>query len=509
MAFVGVGDHGGGPTEQQIAWCREHAEAIAGARLAFSSPSRFFDAVEQEGAALPEVIGELQHHAVGCYSVLRAIKVGMRHAEEALAQAEIVAAADPAPDAHVPEQLAEGWRTVAFNAFHDILGGTCVPRANAEAIAELGGVRAAAEQQIRFGLRRMAAQLPDDERQRIVLFNASDAVFDGYSELAPWTEGRWRRHWRFIDEKGAVVEHQPIAQEAATPFPRRVLMRLAVAPRSSKILRLDREGDAADDSAPPRPPPTAPALAVQALRLGQGVIDFAPDAGFKIGDLTVAPRFELFDDPTDTWAHGVDRLGESRVAVAAWEPPAPIDDGPLMRSALQRGMIGDSMLSAEWRLYADEPVVELRLGVHWRARHRLLKLVLPLDLVDRIDGVMGEPLARALDGGERPLQDFVWFRLRGGRAFGVVCPDVFGLDADADGARLTLLRSPLEAHHDPAPADAFPRAAAADQGAHHFRFQFAAFDGLTPGWLKLRAGMAHRPLIACDWTKGMVPRDGA
>jgi alpha-mannosidase len=509
MAFIGVGDHGGGPTEQQIAWCREHAEAIPGARLTFSSPSRFFDAVEQEGAALPEVIGELQHHAVGCYSVLRAIKVGMRHAEEALAQAEIVAEADPALDAHTPERLAEGWRTVAFNAFHDILGGTCVPRANAQAIAELGGARAAAEQAIQFGLRRMAAQLPDDERQRIVLFNASDVAFDGYAEFAPWIEGRWRRNWRFIDRRGAIVEHQPIGQEAATAFPRRVLIRLAVAPRGLEILRLDRGGDNADEEPAPRHPRTSPTRAVETLGLGQGVIDFAPDAGFKIGKLIVEPRLELYDDPTDTWSHGVDRLGESRIGVAAWEPPAQIDDGPLMRSALQHGVIGDSTLSAEWRLYADEPAVELRLAVHWRARHRLLKLMLPLVLADRIDGVMGEPLARSLDGRERPVQDFAWFRLRDGHAFGVVCPDVFGMDADADGVRLTLLRSPLEAHHDPSPADAFPRAEAADQGVHHFRFQFAAFDGLTPAWLKARASMAHRPLIACDWTKGMVARDGA
>lgn len=498
MAFVGVGDHGGGPTERQIAWCREHAEAIPGCRLGFSSPSRFFDAIEQEGANLPEVTGELQHHAVGCYSVLRAIKCGMRQAEEALGQAEIVAEADPAPDAHTPERLAEAWRAIAFNAFHDILGGTCVPSATAQA---------SAEQAIQFGLRRMAAQLPGDERQRIVLFNASDAAFDGFAELAPWTEGRWRRHWRFIDERGAVVPHQPIAQEAATAFPRRVLMRLAVAPRSLKVLRLERGGDDADEAASQPRQRRDAGRAIENLSLGQGAIDFTPDASFKLGGLTVAPRLELYDDPTDTWSHGVDRLGENRIAVAAWEPPAPIDDGPLMRSGLQHGAIGDSTLVAEWRLYADEPVVELRLAVHWRARHQLLKLVLPLALAERIDGVMGEPVTRALDGRERPLQDFAWFRSSAGRAFGVVCPDVFSLDADDGGARLTLLRSPLEAHHDPAPADAFPRADAADQGVHHFRLQFASFDALSPAWLKAHAGITHRPLIACDWSKGMVARN--
>src|SRR3546814_10300684 len=32
MCFVGVGDHGGGPTERQIQWCRDHADRIPGCR---------------------------------------------------------------------------------------------------------------------------------------------------------------------------------------------------------------------------------------------------------------------------------------------------------------------------------------------------------------------------------------------------------------------------------------------------------------------------------------------
>jgi hypothetical protein len=62
------------------------------------------------------------------------------------------------------------------------------------------------------------------------------------------------------------------------------------------------------------------------------------------------------------------------------------------------------------------------------------------------------------------------------------------------------------AHHDPSPAGDFPRALAADQGSHEFRFQFAAFEGLSPDWLRARAAMMHRPLIVADWTRGMRAR---
>jgi len=506
MCFIGVGDHGGGPTERQIQWCRDHAEAIDGCRLVFSSPSRFFDAVADRTSGLPLVTGELQHHAVGCYSVMRAVKLGVRRAEEALGQAELITAADPAPEAGTAERLTASWRQVCFNQFHDTLGGTCIPSAYVQAEDQLGAAKACADETVQFALRRMMGALPDDPRQRIVLFNASEQAFDGYAVLAPWTEARWRRHWRLLDEDGTIRVHQPVGQEAATRYPRRILLRLTVPPRGLKVLTLDR-GDPAAPDAPSRAAAPAAEPIAAVLRFADAGVRFepAPRLDFR-DDVWVAPRLELHADPTDTWSHGVDRLGQGLIATADWEPARLIDDGPLMMSAIQHGAVGGADLNAEWRVHAGEPAVELLLRVHWRARRQMLKLVLPMRLEARIDGVMDGVLPRTLDGRERPLRDFTLLRRDDGRAFGVVCPDVFALDAQADGPRLTLLRSPLMAHHDPAPADAFPRAIAADQGVHEFRFLFAAFEGLSTDWLERRAAMLHRPLIAADWTRGMTAR---
>ena len=506
MCFIGVGDHGGGPTERQIAWLREHADAFEGCRLVFSSPARFFDAIEREGAPLPLVTGELQHHAVGCYSVVRAIKVGVRLAEEALGQAEIVAAADPAPDPGTAERLDAAWRAVCFNQFHDTLGGTCVPSAYAQADDQLGSAKACADDIVQFGMRRILANLPDAPRQRIALFNASNQPFDGPLLLAPWTEARWRRHWRIVDERGDVMPHQPIGQEAATRFPRRILVRLSMPAGALRTLTIDR-GDPLTPEGPTRPaaPPRVTKRIAAAAKVSFGrtaSLDFAEGP-------SLTPQLELRADPTDTWSHGVDRLGGTLIARERWTAARLIDDGPLMRSAIRHGAIGDSRIVAEWRVHADEPVVELLLQVHWRAFRQVLKLVLPMRMGGRVDGTMGVALPRALDGCERPLQDFTWLQRADGPPLGVVCPDVFALDADADGARLTLLRSPLMAHHDPAPAEAFPRAVPSDQGVHAFRLLFAAFEGLTPDWLRQRAAMIHRPPIIADWTRGMSARGDA
>ncbi|MFW6039339.1 MAG: alpha-mannosidase, partial [bacterium] len=128
MCFIGVGDHGGGLTEQMIQWCRDHQDAIDGARLAFSSPKQFFEAIaaETDMEQLPLVVGELQQHAVGCYSVYRPIKTEVRRAEQLLHQAEVMLDHDPRPEADTARRLREAWRRVCYHQFHDTLGGTCI-----------------------------------------------------------------------------------------------------------------------------------------------------------------------------------------------------------------------------------------------------------------------------------------------------------------------------------------------------------------------------------------------
>jgi len=236
-------------------------------------------------------------------------------------------------------------------------------------------------------------------------------------------------------------------------------------------------------------------------------VSFEPAPVLRFGrGRPLALSLELMADPTDTWSHGAVRLGEAPGIVADWRPPIGIDRGSLMASALQAGTVGDSRLSAEWRVYAGEPIVELLLRVDWRARRQALKLLVPFPTRRRVDAVMGGAAIRALDGRERPLQGFTCLEGPRGRRLGVVAPDVFALDGDQAGARLTLLRSPLMAHHDPARAEDFPRAREADQGVHEFRFEFACFDGLEPAWLARRAAMAASPLLVADCTTGMASR---
>jgi len=527
MCFAGVGDHGGGPTEAQIAWCRENALALEGWKLEFSTPQRFFKAIEPQVPSLPCVTGELQHHAIGCYTVQRQVKTGVRRAEHLLRQAEIVREQVPLLS-RGRSRLAEAWERVCFNHFHDTLGGTCIPSAYAQVNAQLGHAAALADDEIHCGLRRMLNTLPDDPLQRMVFFNASDEPFDGFTCFEPWLDwSKWEPGWRVLDEQGQAVPCQPMQPEASCNGLTRLIFRLSAAPGQLRVLRIDKSAASAERTSPagPLPSPSPPREGVR----GRGARISAEGAAVSLrgrGSLAFKqvrlplPHLELLADPSDTWSHGIDRYAEGPGAQPRWKAPELADTGPLMASLLQRGSIGKSALTAEYRVFAGAPFVELRLRVHWAERHKLLKLIWPVKgILRRWDGIMGGELERACDGKERPLRDRTLLETKSGLRTAVVCPDVFALDCTSSRLRLTLLRSALMAHHHPHTGNA-PRFTVSDQGEHEFRFQFHCVKSgdmipIHGNWescppisqlLDRQAFMYQRPLAAADLTRGMLAK---
>lgn len=507
MCFVGVGDHGGGFSRRQIEWVRRHAEAIEGCQLEFSSPERFFEAVAVRCDRLPVFTGELQMHSVGCYTVHRAVKLGVRRAEHVLAQADIVRRHDPRPDPDGEARVREAWRWVCFSHFHDTFGGSCIPSAYTQVHAQLGTAYAAADEMIQLGVRRIANALPADPMQRIALFNASDVPFDGYIEHEASVEDElWKPGWRILDPDGRPVAYQLIEPECLVDrsvlYFRRVLLRTRIDPGAVRALRIDRS--AGGKAAPTEGRVKAAGKCVR-NEAGTAVDLNAGELTCPGGKLPV-PRLDLIADPTDTWTHEADRYGRQPVASARWGPARVIDRGPVMASLRRTGRIGRSPVEIEYRVYAEEPFVEIRLRVYWAERHKVLKMVFPLPsaLETRSEGIPGGEIAREPDGVERPVRDRTLLHLAGGLRVGLVVPEIYALDATQEAVRLTLLRSCLMAHHFP-----FKSRRAwgvyADQGMHEFRIRVFCAVELTGEHLDRVALMMHRPPLAVDLTRGMSP----
>ena len=136
LIVYGVGDHGGGPSRRDIERVLEMQGWPVFPTMKFGTVREYFAKAEAVREKLPVVDHELNAIFAGCYTTQSRIKRGNRKTEQALLDAEKLAAfrtmADgtPAPTG----RLEKAWQGVLFTHFHDILTGSCVQESREHAM---------------------------------------------------------------------------------------------------------------------------------------------------------------------------------------------------------------------------------------------------------------------------------------------------------------------------------------------------------------------------------------
>jgi len=206
--FVGLGNHGGGPSRQIVADVHAWAAAHPDFEVRFSGLNGFFNALRREVAApdgpkLDNIHGELQYCQRGCYSSVMRFKHPYRRAEHELLRGErttaLLANAGLAP----ATDLSKAWESVLFNSFHDILPGSSIERAFDEQIDEVGGARHAVRHDTFLALNHLVG------RVRIAL----PAVGHDRPKAVPFLV--WNPHLRPVQtfvEIEACLDHRPVWQ---------------------------------------------------------------------------------------------------------------------------------------------------------------------------------------------------------------------------------------------------------------------------------------------------------
>jgi len=171
----GVGNHGGGPSRRDLADISAFVAAKPDLRILHSTPEAYFADLRGGNAPLPLHAEELNPWAVGCYTSGMALKQRHRRLEDALLRAEKMASTAWAQGlmAYPKEELADATRSLLANQFHDILGGTSIPSAEATALDELGhGLTLARRVETRAFFALSAGQAPGKEGSHsILVFN--------------------------------------------------------------------------------------------------------------------------------------------------------------------------------------------------------------------------------------------------------------------------------------------------------------------------------------------------
>ena len=461
MCFWGLGDHGGGPFREEIDWILQHKNDFPGVEFRFSHPDAYFEAVRASGAVLPVHEGELQHHAIGCYSAYSRIKREVRKTENTLINLDRFL---------TPAKRKDAWKKVLFATFHDIHAGSSVKSGYADVEDSLGTARDMAYEAFLKWSRRKNQTLPPAMRQRIIFDNPSAGPFRGFVTFPPSLAECWKygEPVSFYDTDGTPYPVQQIPSEESTNSRFAFIFPLQIPPRARKILELDYEDPVITGS-------------VQANRntLKNDDISVKTDktgivslqrAGVEF--LAAAPEAVVYPDPSDTWTHSVSGYTAAPVSrfrqKGKWQSKIT---GPLY-SELVAETKDDGGNTLNWYcgMFDSVPGIRLRLRLNWHSPQQLLKLHIKpaFNVKKRIDGIPGALLERALNGEEYPV--FNRMTLAGnGHTLTLISSEIFSADVQPDGtARLTLVRSPHFAHHDPYTPERFARNGITDLGEHDF-----------------------------------------
>lgn len=126
----GVGNHGGGPSRQDLRQIRElmPEKRKAGWDLIHSTPEDYFGELRSRRKGLPRFEKDLNPWGVGCYSSMVRVKQKHRQLENELYMLEKMAAAAAAQGlmAYPEAELAEAFHDLMFGEFHDILPGSAI-----------------------------------------------------------------------------------------------------------------------------------------------------------------------------------------------------------------------------------------------------------------------------------------------------------------------------------------------------------------------------------------------
>jgi len=549
MAFFGVGDHGGGPTRLAMRTVHELSTTSNGA-TAFSGPVRYFAdlraALSRGEAELPLVTGELQWHAVGCYSARGALKRANAAAEDALVTAEKMAGLCRALTGRtldVQGELADAWRGVLFAQFHDALGGTCTDAATVSVERWLSSARSRAEHVTTLAAHCIVESVDTWCAAAVDAEGIESAVAGVPVPIVVFNPLSWpvtaivsipHPVSLATTASGSRQAVQQIASGEVTYSLTRALMQLSVPPFGYRRYWLHVTDP--DPGAPTGDSP--PAMTANGADTGTGTtvtngllratVDGASGAlvslvvsdatgGAEPGGEVIGPggvHPVVIDDASDTWSHGLARY-EGDEDDGELVDVAVVEDGPVRATVRSTWTFGRSAVVQEVSLYQGGRFAELRVDVDWHESGRVLKIVVPTTLTDPASAA-GAPygfVERVCTGHEEAMVH--WVDLSDGRRGLACCSDAAGgYDALGGRLRLTAVRSPKVADHGWGwgndDATGYP---VTDQGRHRLRYRLLPHPGTWADAQVSRVADEQRtefPAVLDTWHPGTLgPEAGA
>ncbi len=490
MCFYGVGNHGGGPTVENIETIHKIQKEWKNVEILFSDPDAYFDAIREKYTDLPVVHGDLQHHASGCYSAQSQIKRWNRKAENALLRAEKFGVLSEASGGQpYPDRFGEAWRRVLFNQFHDTLAGSAIERAYEDAGNEYGEALSIAARNENYSLQAISFDIhieKEEEMLPVVVFNPHSWETQEMVEVETgFFHDTADRRFVVKDSENREIFCQQISTEAKVNGRVRLAFAARVPALGYATYRIFRTNQPEEKKTG-----NIPILENDRLRVcfdeKTGAVSsiWRKDTQTEFCD-GVLGRAAVIRDTSDTWSHAVFRFQD----VEGYFSPVSIkktEDGPVRSSVRVISRYGNSTLVQTYTLYREEVVIRVSARVNWQEKFRCVKLQFPVKL-DQYHGTYEIPfgnIEKACNGEEEPMQR--WMDLTGMQTdnhknicgLAVLNDGKYSGSMEKNRMDLTVLRSPVYAHHNPyVLEDEEEDYSYIDQGIQDFRYTLVPHMG--------------------------------
>ena len=384
----GVGNHGGGPTIENIQSILALQDAFADTHLKFSTFGEFLE--DTKDWELPVIKGPFEHVNEGCYSIDSVFKQKNRLAESRLTEADSLMSMAALMGGDWMKQTGEMerlWKTLLFNQFHDTMGGTAIKSAREEALMQLGSVCAKAGEIRALAIQRMANLL--DTRGTgfpLILFNTDSQAFDDWVEV----ELEWfcQSPLKLYGPDGREIPYQRIHTDAKVRHTtlggrRRFVFQAQIPPYGFAVYRAAKEEDSLGcNKGMEINNPDCSRLENEFLRAvfdeKTGCLVSLTDKTTDYDALKGAAEIQGYVDERDAWGHRQGKRYEKTEDVFSLISMEKVESGALREVIRVRRCLGPTVLEQLFYLGAQEKEIRVENRLKFNHTWTLLKAAFPV-----------------------------------------------------------------------------------------------------------------------------------
>ncbi|HEV2320438.1 MAG TPA: glycoside hydrolase family 38 C-terminal domain-containing protein, partial [Verrucomicrobiae bacterium] len=379
VVIFGVGDHGGGPTRQQILRIQSFQQDPIFPKVHFTSADDYFAQLAQQPGAgsLPVVDTDLQYTFEGCYTTHADMKKAIRASENNLYSAEVLSSLAAMTGVPYPTADFDGaWEPTAFAQFHDIAAGSAIHSTYDWMHQQLAPAFAFEKEQTDKSLDTLSSDV--DTRGpgslAIVVWNTLSFARDDLVKVALADAGEYHsvmdRHGHRFPAQTMDGNKLVFVARGVPAFGHQVYFP-SIQTSPSDGVTLSEAGDACQIN--------SPAFDVK-INEATGDISrlYSKAARWKVfGDAPHANAFELLGDDGTAWT--IKYTGEDKILTTEGAKVSVLDTGPVFARVRVSHAFRRSTYTQDLIVYGAMDRIDIPTTVDWHEKAELLKIRMPIN----------------------------------------------------------------------------------------------------------------------------------